>query len=613
MKKLLSLALVLVMMLSMSVTAFATELTGGSGDVEITYTYVDSTAYVMTIPDSINLTTEERLLGTVSLDITGLAANNLVEVAVSSPNFDRYWNLLDENRHNVTKVPYTLKANLEPRMPEDFFEIFPGRHLISGGSVGNYSVDLKGYVNEAPAYSGNYKDILTFTASVVSDGAFLESSEIILREDTKISGDYLVWDVKSDTTLDLNGYSFVSDQAASVSKHLIIHDSRGGGKIIDMDFHVSSGGSLEVNGGSIENDHTISVREGASVVINGGTISSTTSDDPVYNHALSVVGTAEVNGGVINGNILTNTNGVTIINGGTVNGYLTLWYNNASVTVNGGTFTGGIYINSGVNANGKLEINGGTFTGGMTVVDGANTSGISIKGGTFDFDPSAYVNTETHNISDDGFGTFTVTALPKATYEISASGQTLTLNVPENASEYSITEALGVVNANSDLTTVVINGSVNDSQYETIKAQTSGKAVYFVNEEANNYISAAGNIYTCTVGHTSDEKYVLIANVLRSHTGDSSSAGTYDNGYMSKLTTTDPGARAILATEDAWTVYQSMVVNVAADDGCTYLLLGDTKWTYYKKSTDEWHIIRNWSGLRTSPHVWFPVFDVPLS
>ena len=60
MKKLLSLALVLVMMLSMSVTAFATELTGGSGDVEITYTYVDSTAYVMTIPDSINLTTEER-------------------------------------------------------------------------------------------------------------------------------------------------------------------------------------------------------------------------------------------------------------------------------------------------------------------------------------------------------------------------------------------------------------------------------------------------------------------------------------------------------------------------------------------------------------------------
>ena len=75
-----------------------------------------------------------------------------------------------------------------------------------------------------------------------------------------------------------------------------------------------------------------------------------------------------------------------------------------SVKIDGGEYTGAnraIWVNGGT-----VTILGGTFNGGLQV-DAAGT--LVINGGTFTVDPSAYVNAETHKVTENN-GVWTVTA-----------------------------------------------------------------------------------------------------------------------------------------------------------------------------------------------------------
>ena len=76
----------------------------------------------------------------------------------------------------------------------------------------------------------------------------------------------------------------------------------------------------------------------------------------------------------------------------------------ANVTVNGGKAT-----NIKVAKNATLVINGGTYTGTITVTSGGDAS-LVINGGTFSVDPTAYVNAETHQVTQNADGTWTVSA-----------------------------------------------------------------------------------------------------------------------------------------------------------------------------------------------------------
>ena len=80
-----------------------------------------------------------------------------------------------------------------------------------------------------------------------------------------------------------------------------------------------------------------------------------------------------------------------------------------TVTVNGGTYKGGTAVNTGVigaqDAGTKVIVNGGTFEGALIVTNNAT---LEINGGTFTVDPSAYVNEETHNVTESN-GVWTVT------------------------------------------------------------------------------------------------------------------------------------------------------------------------------------------------------------
>ena len=77
---------------------------------------------------------------------------------------------------------------------------------------------------------------------------------------------------------------------------------------------------------------------------------------------------------------------------------------NATVTVKDGSATKII-----VAKNANVTIEGGTYTGTIKMASGGSGS-LTIKGGTFASDPTAYVDAANYTVTDNGNGTWTVTA-----------------------------------------------------------------------------------------------------------------------------------------------------------------------------------------------------------
>ncbi|MGN1067249.1 MAG: type II secretion system protein [Candidatus Fimimonas sp.] len=76
----------------------------------------------------------------------------------------------------------------------------------------------------------------------------------------------------------------------------------------------------------------------------------------------------------------------------------------ANITINNGKAA-----NIKVAKNASLTINGGTYTGTITVATGG-TASLVINGGTFSSNPTDYVNAETHTVIENADGTWTVQA-----------------------------------------------------------------------------------------------------------------------------------------------------------------------------------------------------------
>lgn len=148
MKKLLSLALILVMVLTMSITAFAAEITDGSGSVDITYEVPNS--YIVTIPDSMTIGTDAN----VSVSDVIITAGHLLTVSVSSGQYNDGWKLINGD----DTVGYTLKM--------DGAEIANNAAVLTVKTGDNVSETLTTALSGTPIYSGNYTDKLTFHVSV---------------------------------------------------------------------------------------------------------------------------------------------------------------------------------------------------------------------------------------------------------------------------------------------------------------------------------------------------------------------------------------------------------------------------------------------------------------
>ena len=196
-------------------------------------------------------------------------------------------------------------------------------------------------------------------------------------------------------------------------------------------------GILTINDGTVKsagNDggSAICNNEGANLTINDVVIYGAPQSDPVYeagvskpfpSYAFNNYGDAVVNGATVksyHGAIATGANGTTVINDADIDvglgqstgitSYLIYSYDNAQVTVNGGTFAftkqeikvngGNTFCELGTN---PIIVNGGNYIG-TSFSTGADREYV-INAGTFDKDPTAYAKGQ---VVENGDGTWTV-------------------------------------------------------------------------------------------------------------------------------------------------------------------------------------------------------------
>ena len=161
-------------------------------------------------------------------------------------------------------------------------------------------------------------------------------------------------------------------------------------------------GTAEISGGTFTDEIHVSagevqIKDGTftSVFVEGGkaTITGGTFTGEGNHYAVCVSGgTAEISGGTFTGKTYA------------------VYVNGSEVTISGGTFTSEekvVYVES----DGKLTISDGTFTSGKKE-DYVGSGTLSIKGGTFNFDPSSVIgiefNSGSYSVDYNDDGTWTV-------------------------------------------------------------------------------------------------------------------------------------------------------------------------------------------------------------
>lgn len=257
--------------------------------------------------------------------------------------------------------------------------------------------------------------------------------------------------VLTDTTIDLNGYKINgsiwsgSFMSSADGTRLTLKDSAVGGQIYSQ-FRFGNGGAMMQANAVTAWQHAVTIDSGIyqsnnvavvcqvqntnsaeGVIINGGTfkgsddlIEGVTLPGPVGGCLEVVIGTVTINGGTFEaaqyGSVIIAESGDS--------------HCDSVVNINGGTFSGACMFDFGEDHSSKSIINvyGGQFT--VTSPDGSELSAnqfaydnythaalvnndmfeLNIMGGTFNMDPSAYVDTDNYTVTANANGTWTVTA-----------------------------------------------------------------------------------------------------------------------------------------------------------------------------------------------------------
>ena len=216
------------------------------------------------------------------------------------------------------------------------------------------------------------------TADVLQD-AFDVGGEITLGADITVT-ETLTIPKDKEVTLDLAGYTISQTKECTGSYSMIVNkgsltiiNSQGEGKISFKD--ISNPG-----GGSAWSAYTIDIREGGSLIVEGGTIENLGEQAGNAQNAIFIYdGSVEINDGAFN-----------VPYSRTVR----LW--TGSLTINGGTFDGQVWVQTGDSkmstTYGVLNINGGDFAPGSCGNDGssvfitnerADVVQLSVTGGNF--------------------------------------------------------------------------------------------------------------------------------------------------------------------------------------------------------------------------------------
>ncbi len=275
--------------------------------------------------------------------------------------------------------------------------------------------------------------VLASSVSDFRDALSQGNSTIILASDVTVE-DGIQMSVTKDTAVDFNGNTLTGAvESGSISSNdgptnLVLSDPNNSGEYsIDSEIVVHGGGGYTQLAAVTVWKPTVTIESGKYTHNNAVILCQLQTQDP---DAVGVV----VNGGTFDGkgaaSVIANIFGNVIVNDGEFNAHydgdssgecVYVSSGNSHVpsitTINGGTFNADkrvFYVSVNTRYTQKIVVNGGTFNvaegGSLIQVSSGNASDyLTITGGTFNVDPTAYVDTANYNVTHSG-STWTVTA-----------------------------------------------------------------------------------------------------------------------------------------------------------------------------------------------------------
>ena len=270
--------------------------------------------------------------------------------------------------------------------------------------------------------------VLVSSVSDIKDALANGGGNIVLASDVTVDDPYL--HIGKDASINFNGNTLrgsiiSSGNIGDPPNNLVLSDPNNNGEysIYSKIYGIENGNGQAA---AIIATHTTVTIESGKYTNDNAVIFCQTLDP----EAVGVM----INGGTFDGqgaaSVIVNLSGNVIINDGEFNAYHDgerygacvqvepyIPYVPSITTINGGTFNADksiFYVNVGTNHIQKIIVNGGTFNvaegGSLIEVSSGNASDyLTITGGTFNVDPSAYVDTANYDVTHSG-STWTVTA-----------------------------------------------------------------------------------------------------------------------------------------------------------------------------------------------------------
>ena len=365
MKKTLSIILALVMALSLSVTAFAATNDGTSGtDITVNGTYVPGT------------TGAEQ----ISVDIV--------------------WDAMDFTYTGASQGTWN-----------------PATHAYDGATAGGWSdntpgITVKNHSNVAVNATLGFKADVAGVVGTFTEASGTENDSVL--ELATAVGTEAANAPTATANFGISGAAIDADKTlgtitVTIAKNVI-------DTFEELQAAVNAGGTVKL-GGDITTDQglTVSTRTPVTIDLNGFTLTSS-AENTIYILPDTV---CTVKGGTVSNT----TDGKAVVkNYGTVtfenctlnaNNYYPL-YNNCTATVTGSTLNGIINGYSICNDQGYSDTVTLTLSGTVnmegSIYNAYAASVVTVLPGTYNIDPTSYVDTDAYTVTDNGDGTWTVAA-----------------------------------------------------------------------------------------------------------------------------------------------------------------------------------------------------------
>ena len=453
MKKTLSIILALVLALSLSVTAFAATNDGSSPtEIDVNGSFVSGTAadekisvdivwdpmdFTYTAPSQgtwnpANHTYEGATEGGWSNNTPAITVTNHSNVAVNATlgftanvtgvvgTFTEASGTENDNVLELATAEGTEVANA-PTATANFG--ISGAAIDADKTLGTITVTIA----KAGSAGGGETATVVTTFAELQDA--VNNGNIVLASDVTVDDPYL--HIGKDASINFNGNTLrgsimSSGNIGDPPNNLVLSDPNNNGEysIYSKIYGIENGHGQAA--AIIASHTTVTIESGKYTNDNAVILCQQYASNP---NAVGVM----INGGTFDGkgaaSVIVNLSGNVIVNDGKFNAYhdgerygtcvhLDHYIPNVPsiTTINGGTFNADksiFYVNVDTNYIQKIIVTGGTFNvaegGSLIEVSSGNASDyLTITGGTFHVDPTAYVDTNTYTVTDNGDGTWTV-------------------------------------------------------------------------------------------------------------------------------------------------------------------------------------------------------------